>query len=66
MVTRRMMLSLLLPLVFLAVIAVGLGGTPASLSDGSGDIGWRPTSQSQLATYRQFAGQSTLDLTGRR
>ncbi|HEX2902164.1 MAG TPA: PspC domain-containing protein [Jatrophihabitans sp.] len=62
-ITRRMMLSLLLPLLILAVIAVGLGGTPASLSDGSGDIGWRPTAQSQLSTYRQFAGRSTLDLT---
>ena len=61
-VTRRMTLSLLLPIVLLAATAVALGGTKASLSDGSGRIGWLPTSQSQLGTYRQFAGQSTLDL----
>jgi len=64
--TRRTMLSLLVPLLLLAVVAVGLGGTRASLSDGSGKIGWRPTSASQLGTYRQFAGQSTLDLTAMR
>jgi phage shock protein PspC (stress-responsive transcriptional regulator) len=63
-VTRRLMLSLLIPILFLALVAVGLGGTRASLSDGSGQIGWRPTSASQLTTYRQFAGESTLDLTG--
>jgi len=61
--TRRMMLSLLIPLVLLAMVAIGLGGTRASLSDGSGKIGWRPTTASQLGAYRQFAGQSTLDLT---
>ena len=59
---RRMTLSLLIPIVLLGAIAIGLGGTKASLSDGSGRIGWLPSSQSQLGTYRQFAGQSTLDL----
>jgi len=60
--SRRMMLSLLVPILFLGLVAIGLGGTRASLSDGSGRIGWLPTSQSQLGTHRQFAGQSTLDL----
>ena len=63
-VTRRMMLSLLIPLLLLAALAVGLGGTRASLSDGSGDIGWKPTTSAELSPYRQFAGRSTLDLTG--
>lgn len=62
-VTRRMTLSLLLPITVLALLAVALGGTRASLSDGSGKIGWLPTSVSQLTDHRQFAGQSTLDLT---
>jgi phage shock protein PspC (stress-responsive transcriptional regulator) len=62
--TRRMTLSLLIPLLLLGAIAIGLGGTRASLSDGSGRLGWLPSSQSDLSThYRQFAGQSTLDLT---
>jgi hypothetical protein len=61
--TRRTTLSLLIPIVILAAAAVAFGGTRASLSDGSGRIGWQPASQSQLGTYRQFAGQSTLDLT---
>lgn len=62
--TRRMTLSLLVPLVILGALAVALGGTRASLSDGSGRIGWLPTAQNQLdGNYRQFAGQSTLDLT---
>ncbi|HTZ43894.1 MAG TPA: PspC domain-containing protein [Jatrophihabitans sp.] len=63
-VTRRMVLSLLVPILVLVAAVIAVGGTRASLSDGSGRIGWRPTSQSQLTTYRQFAGQSTLDLTG--
>lgn len=62
-VTRRMTLSLLLPIAVLALVAVALGGTRASLSDGSGKIGWLPTSTGQLTDHRQFAGQSTLDLT---
>jgi len=65
-ISRRLTLSLLFPLLVLAVVAVGLGGTRASLSDGSGNIGWRPASTDQLSTYRQFAGRSTLDLTGLR
>ena len=60
---RRMMLSLLIPIAVLAVAAFALGGTRASLRDGSGQIGWMPTSLSQLTDHRQFAGQTTLDLT---
>lgn len=60
--TRRMTLSLLIPIAVLAVIAIGLGGTRSSLRDGSGRIGWMPTSAAQLSDERQFAGQSTLDL----
>ncbi|MGI8666672.1 MAG: PspC domain-containing protein [Jatrophihabitans sp.] len=62
-VTRRLTLSLLVPMALLAVVAIGLGGTRASLRDGSGQIGWMPTAASQLTDHRQFAGQSTLDLT---
>jgi phage shock protein PspC (stress-responsive transcriptional regulator) len=62
-VTRRMVLSLLVPMAVLGMIAVALGGTRASLSDGSGQIGWLPADASQLTDHRQFAGQSTLDLT---
>jgi phage shock protein PspC (stress-responsive transcriptional regulator) len=39
------------------------GGTPASITDGSGRNGWVPTSPSQLTTQRQFAGKNTIDLT---
>ncbi|MDT0260235.1 PspC domain-containing protein [Jatrophihabitans lederbergiae] len=62
-VTRRITLLLLLPIAMLAALALVFGGTRASLSDGSGQIGWLPTSVSQLGDHRQFAGQSTLDLT---
>lgn len=62
-VTRRITLSLLLPIAMLAALALVFGGTRASLSDGSGRIGWLPTSVSQLGDHRQFAGQSTLELT---
>jgi phage shock protein PspC (stress-responsive transcriptional regulator) len=62
-VTRRLVLSLLIPIVLLGLVAVALGGTRASLRDGSGQVGWMPTSADQLANHRQFAGQSTLDLT---
>lgn len=62
-VTRRLTLSLLVPIAMLTVLAIGLGGTRASLRDGSGQIGWLPTSASQLTDHHQFAGQSTLDLT---
>ena len=62
-VTRRMVLSLLIPMALLGLVALALGGTRASLRDGSGQVGWMPTSASQLVDHRQFAGQSTLDLT---
>jgi hypothetical protein len=61
--SRRTTLSLLIPIVFLGAVAIAFGGTRASLSDGSGRMGWLPANQSQLGNYRQFAGQSTLDLT---
>jgi len=61
-VTGRLTVSLLAPIAVLAAVAVAFGGTRASLSDGSGKIGWQPTSASQLVDERQFAGQSTLDL----
>jgi len=61
-VSRRLVLSLLIPLAMLAVVAVGLGGTRASLRDGSGQIGWMPTSTAQLTDQHQFAGQTTVDL----
>jgi len=61
--TRRMTLSLLVPIGVLTLVALALGGTRASLTDGSGRIGWKPTTVNQLADHRQFAGQSTLDLT---
>jgi phage shock protein PspC (stress-responsive transcriptional regulator) len=61
--TRRMTLSLLAPIAALAIAAFALGGTRASLRDGSGQLGWKPTSVNQLADHRQFAGHSTLDLT---
>jgi len=62
-VVRRMTLSLLIPIAVVAAVAVVLGGTPASIKDGSGEVGWMPTSASQLSDHRQFAGQATLDLT---
>ncbi|MDQ1721149.1 MAG: hypothetical protein QOI26_883, partial [Pseudonocardiales bacterium] len=62
-VTRRTTLSLLVPITVLALVAIALGGTRASLSDGSGKLGWKPTSTEQLVDHRQFAGQATLDLT---
>ena len=61
-VTDRMTLSLLLPIALLATVAVVLGGTRASLGDGSGQIGWMPNNASQLVDHRQFAGQSTMNL----
>lgn len=61
--TRRTTLSLLIPIAVLAVLTFGLGGTRASLTDGSGQISWQPTAVGQLADHRQFAGQATLDLT---
>ncbi len=62
-VARRMVLSLLVPMAVLALVAVAFGGTRASLTDGAGQIGWLPTDAAQLTDHRQFAGQSTLDLT---
>jgi phage shock protein PspC (stress-responsive transcriptional regulator) len=62
-VTRRATWFLLAPLAMLSAAALFLGGTSASLKDGSGQVGWTPTSASQLSDHRQFAGQSTLDLT---
>jgi phage shock protein PspC (stress-responsive transcriptional regulator) len=61
-VTRRTVLSLLIPIAMLSAVALFLGGTSASLKDGSGRIGWTPTSAAQLTDHRQFAGQATLDL----
>jgi phage shock protein PspC (stress-responsive transcriptional regulator) len=40
-----------------------LGGTHASLKDGSGRTGVSPTNVSQLTDLKQFAGQTTFDLT---
>jgi hypothetical protein len=61
-VTKRATLSLLAPIALLSAVAILFGGTEASLKDGSGRVGWTPTSLSQLTDQRQFAGQSTLDL----
>ena len=63
-VTRRMTLSLLVPIAVLAGLTFALGGTRASLTDGSGQQSWQPTAVDQLVDHRQFAGQTTLDLTG--
>ena len=62
-VTRRLTLSLLVPIAVLVVVLVALGGTRTSLTDGSGQLGWRPVTAEQLVDHRQFAGQATLDLT---
>ena len=62
-VTRRATWFLLAPLAMLSAAALFLGATSASLKDGSGQVGWTPASASQLSDHRQFAGQSTLDLT---
>jgi phage shock protein PspC (stress-responsive transcriptional regulator) len=62
-VTRRLVLLLLPPMALLAAVALFFGGTSASLKDGSGRVGWTPTSVAQLTDHRQFAGQTTLDLT---
>jgi phage shock protein PspC (stress-responsive transcriptional regulator) len=62
-VSRRLTLSLLVPIAVLTLVTIALGGTRTSLTDGSGQLGWRPTTAEQLVDHRQFAGQSTLDLT---
>jgi len=61
--TRRMTLSLLVPIAVLTAVTFALGGTRTSLTDGSGQQGWQPTAADQLVDHRQFAGQTTLDLT---
>jgi phage shock protein PspC (stress-responsive transcriptional regulator) len=65
-VTRRLTLSLLIPIAVLTLITVALGGTRTSLTDGSGQQAWAPATAEQLVDHHQFAGQSTLDLTGLR
>jgi hypothetical protein len=62
-VTRRFTGSLLVPVGVLAALAFALGGTRTSLTDGSGQQGWKPVAADQLVDHRQFAGQATLDLT---
>jgi hypothetical protein len=63
-ITRRLTLSLLVPIAVLALLTFALGGTRTSLTDGSGQQAWLPTTADQLADHRLFAGQATLDLTG--
>ncbi|MBV9822000.1 MAG: hypothetical protein JO144_07105, partial [Actinobacteria bacterium] len=62
--TRRITGSLLVPIAVLLAVAFALGGTRTSLTDGSGQQGWKPAAADQLVDHRQFAGQTTLDLTG--
>ena len=62
-ITRRLTLSLLVPIAVLTALTVALGGTRTSLTDGSGQQSWRPATADQLVDHHQFAGQSTLDLT---
>jgi phage shock protein PspC (stress-responsive transcriptional regulator) len=61
--TRRTTGSLLVPIAVLLAVAFALGGTRTSLTDGSGQQGWKPAAADQLVDHRQFAGQTTLDLT---
>lgn len=61
--TRRATWSMVPPLAILSMATLFFGGTHASLGDGSGQISWRPTAAAQLADQRQFAGESTIDLT---
>jgi phage shock protein PspC (stress-responsive transcriptional regulator) len=62
-ITRRLTLSLLAPIAVLALATFALGATRTSLTDGSGEQGWKPVSADQLVDHRLFAGRSTLDLT---
>jgi hypothetical protein len=63
-VLARRTLWALLPLALLMTpLLIVFGGTSASLSDGSGQYGWAPTSASQLSDHRQFAGNTVVDLT---
>jgi len=61
--TRRVMPSLLAPIMLLTATALLVGGTPVSLTDGSGKLGLAPTSAAQLTDQRHFVGDTTLDLT---
>jgi phage shock protein PspC (stress-responsive transcriptional regulator) len=63
-VTRRLTLSLLVPIAVLTLVTFALGGTRTSLTDGSGQQAWIATTAEQLGDHRLFAGQATLDLTG--
>ena len=63
-ITRRLTLSLLVPIAALALLTFALGGTRTSLTDGSGQQAWLPATAEQLTDHRLFAGQATLDLTG--
>jgi len=62
-ITRRPTLSLLAPIAVLALVTFALGGTRTSLTDGSGEQGWKPASAGELVDHRLFAGRATLDLT---
>lgn len=60
--TARSTLSLLLPIALLTGAMFALGDTRTSLTDGSGEVSWKPTSVEQLVDHRQFAGRATFDL----
>jgi phage shock protein PspC (stress-responsive transcriptional regulator) len=62
--TRRVVPSLVVALLPLLIVALLFGGTRASLADGSGRLGLAPTSTAQLSDQKQFAGDTTLDLSG--
>jgi phage shock protein PspC (stress-responsive transcriptional regulator) len=62
-ILRRTPWSLVTLLIPITVGLVALGGTRASLSDGSGQRVWAPVSSSELAgSYRLAFGQGVLDL----
>ena len=61
--TRRSTLSLLVPIAILTAAMFALGGTRTSLTDGSGEAAWKPTTAEQLIDRHQFAGRATFDLT---
>lgn len=61
-VARRATWSLVPGIVLITAAAVIFGGTSASLRDGSGQISWRPPAAGQLTDQRQFAGETTVDL----
>ena len=63
-ITRRLTLSLLVPIAVLALLTFALGGTRTSLTDGSGRQAWLPTTAEQLTDHHLFAGQAIFDLTG--